>query len=81
MGLRGVMGSLSRVPVFKQIVDWGKTLSDVYGAFDVDPTYHPQRNEDRLREAQRVARLGNRVPGGSEKKPEDANPTSGTPSS
>jgi hypothetical protein len=52
------MGSLGRAPVVRQIVYWVSTLREVYGAFDIDPTYHPQRNEDRLKEAQRVSHIG-----------------------
>lgn len=63
MGLKGILRSLGRAPVLKHLLEWGNTLREVYGAFDIDPTYHPQRNEDRLKEAQRIARIGDKGAG------------------
>lgn len=81
MGFRGLVGSLGRVPVLRGILDWANTLREVYGAFDIDPTYHPQRNENRLKEAQRVARLGTKGSDKPGENPDDIIAPPGSPKS
>ncbi len=48
--LRGLAG---KAPL-RWLASWVGIWRQVYGNMGTDPTYHPQRNEDRLAEARRI---------------------------
>ncbi|MHB0871469.1 MAG: hypothetical protein ACYC66_13395 [Chloroflexota bacterium] len=58
MGLRSGFEKLLRLPPLRWIAGAVAIWRQVYGSMGTDPTYHPQRDEDRLAEARRIVALG-----------------------
>ena len=68
MDLGNSLSRLLRLPPISWVTSLVRIWREVYRGMDSDPTYHPQRGEDRLAEARRIV-LGEQL---SEETEEDA---------
>lgn len=57
MDLRSGFERLLKLPPIRWVAGGVAIWRQVYGSMGTDPTYHPQRDEDRLAEARRIVAM------------------------